>query len=153
MRLKSLTEVLGWIIGIRPSDPLKSSEKTGKENERKGEEKRSQLSLDSSRTKIVNGVEPIKEIIVDILDDCLKDPDIKKPDEFFQSFTWRLIINVVNYNWLSKAPKNRRELEILIREYGYWGRYYKKMNRSTMFYNITTPNISNRKGVKVIPEY
>lgn len=51
MRLKSLTEVLGWIIGIRPSEPLKSSEKTGKENERKGEEKRSQLSLDSSRTK------------------------------------------------------------------------------------------------------
>lgn len=39
MRLKSLTEVLGWIIGIRPSEPLKSSEKTGKENERKGEEK------------------------------------------------------------------------------------------------------------------
>lgn len=27
MRLKSLTEVLGWIIGIRPSEPLKSSEK------------------------------------------------------------------------------------------------------------------------------
>lgn len=39
MRLKSLTEVLGWIIGIRPSEPLKSSEKTGKGNEKKGEEK------------------------------------------------------------------------------------------------------------------
>lgn len=153
MRLKSLTEVLGWIIGIRPSEPLKSSEKLVRKMKEKEKKKRSQLSLDSSRTKIVNGVEPIKEIIVDILDDCLKDPDIKKPDEFFQSFTWRLIINVVNYNWLSKAPKNRRELEILIREYGYWGRYYKKMNRSTMFYNITTPRISNRKGVKVIPEY
>lgn len=153
MRLKSLTKVLGWIIGIRPSEPLKSSEKTGKKIEKKGEEKRSQLSLDSSRTEIVNDVEPIREIIVEILDDCLKDPDIKKPDEFFQSFTWKMIINVVNYNRLSKAPRNRKELEVLIKEYGYWGRYYKKMNKSTMFYNITTPRISNRRGVKVIPEY
>lgn len=153
MRLKSLTKVLGWIIGIRPSEPLNSSEKTGKKNGKKGEEKRSQLSSDSSRTEIVNDVEPIREIIVDILGDCLKDPDIKKPDEFFQSFIRKMIVNVVNYNWLSKAPRTRKELEILIKEYGYWGRYYKKMNRSTMFYDNATPGISNRKGVKVIPAY
>lgn len=152
MGLNGLKTVFREIIGISLKKNSKSSEKVGKINEVKKEKERPQLALDSDRTKNVNDVEPFKKIIRNILELCLKDSSINKPDDFFQCVTRKLVINVLDFNWLNKAPKNIKELEEIIKELGMWKEYCSKFAK---YYRVKfeKPIKSNRIGIKRIPIY
>lgn len=151
MGLNGLKEVFKGIIGNPLNESPGSSEMIGNISEIK-EEERSQLSLELGKTEIVNDVEPFMKIMKEILESCIEDPSIKSPDEFLQCVTKKLVINVLNFEWLSKAPKDKRELERVVKECGIWNKYFTKFN-SIGYYRVkfSAPRKSDRVGIKRIP--
>lgn len=152
MGLNCFVQILKDVVGISFKKVSKSSGRIEKMRKIRQKRKRSQLSLDLDRTEIVNDIEPLDRILIEVVESCILDSAIKTPDDFFQNLINRLTTRVLNFEWLSKAPKDKKELEIFMRKYNLWKKYCAKFN-SLGYYKVVfgAPERSNRYGFKRIP--